>query len=191
MGFTEWTKSVPRRCLGRRGLALEQLITRAARRFTDHRWTSSDRHSSAICHPRRVSTLHYWWLVLKAEQYSGVTALALAEKYLDPDAADLIGRHFFAGAVVQFSGTGRFMVGNGLRVFQRAAVFEIGRYAGGSKRVATGGVGQGGDRRSPLDHMQHVKARQTPFRLDGYLCPHCGTGLPFFPARGRRRQSSC
>jgi hypothetical protein len=33
------------------------------------------------------------------------------------------------------------------------------RYAGGAKRMATGGIGQGGGLRSAPDHVQHVESR--------------------------------
>lgn len=52
------------------------------------------------------------------------------------------------------------MVRDHLRLLERAAVFEVLGDAGRPERVAAGGVGERGRKRPPLDHPQHVDARQ-------------------------------
>ena len=70
------------------------------------------------------------------------------------------------------------MIGDGLGVLERAAVLQVGGDAGGSKRVAAGGVGQGGRLRPPLDHLEDVEPRH---RLAGQLVPlvHAAEQRPF------------
>src|SRR5258708_36789608 len=43
-------------------------------------------------------------------------------------------------------------------MFQRASVLQLGSNAGRSKRVAAGGIGQGGSLSAALDHVEHIES---------------------------------
>src|SRR5260370_39545426 len=77
----------------------------------------------------------------------------------DLDFFNLLERKFLSGSVVKLSRPWRFVVRNGLGVLKRASVLEIGRDAGGSKRMAASGIGAGGRLGPPLDHMEDVEPR--------------------------------
>jgi len=55
------------------------------------------------------------------------------------------------------------MIGDGLRVLQRPAVFEIGGDAGGAKRMAASRVGQAGGLGPALDHVEHIEPGHSLF----------------------------
>ena len=68
------------------------------------------------------------------------------------------------------------MCGDLLSMLQRPAVLQVGSDAGHAKRVTTGGVGQGGAGRAPLDHRQNIFSRH---RIFGKFVP--------FPDRAEER----
>ena len=82
---------------------------------------------------------------------------------LDSDSADLLGRKLLPRAVVELGGPWRFVIGDGLGVLQRPAIFEIGGDAGGAKRMAAGRVGQAGGLGPALDHVEHIEPRHSLF----------------------------
>ena len=55
---------------------------------------------------------------------------------LDLDPLHLIEGNLVTGSVVEFGGAGGLVGGDGLGVFERSAIFEVGGDAGGPKRVA-------------------------------------------------------
>ena len=77
----------------------------------------------------------------------------------DPYPSNLLGSELLAGAIVELGRSRRFMIGDGLRVLQGSAVFEIGGDAGRTKGMAAGRVGQPSSLGSALDHVEHVKSR--------------------------------
>jgi hypothetical protein len=88
-----------------------------------------------------------------SESFAGGKALS------NPEPSDLFGSELLAGAVIQLGRPPRFVVGDGLGMFQRPAVLEIGGDAGGAKCMAAGRVGQAGSLGPPLNHVKHVKSR--------------------------------
>lgn len=77
---------------------------------------------------------------------------------------------------------------DGLRIFNRTAVFQIGRDPGGPKRVATRAFRKSGDARSAFDHAECIAARhrlwcQPPIAIDG---AEEGTFLVTFDVRRRK-----
>jgi hypothetical protein len=59
---------------------------------------------------------------------------------LNFDPFDFLERKFFAGAIVEFSGTWRFVVRDGLSVLQRAPILQLNINPGGPKSVTGSGI---------------------------------------------------
>jgi len=77
----------------------------------------------------------------------------------DSNSFDFIERKLLSRSVIELSGPGRFVVRDGLGVLERPAILQIRRDTGSPEGVATGGIGEGGGLRPPLDHLEDVKPR--------------------------------
>src|SRR5229473_7173915 len=77
---------------------------------------------------------------------------------LDFDPFHFVERKFLSGAIVKLGRPGRFVVGDGLGVFERAPIFKICGDTGRTESVTTRGVGQAGGPGATLDHVQHVES---------------------------------
>jgi len=51
------------------------------------------------------------------------------------------------------------VIGDGLGMLKSSTILQVSGDAGGSKRVAAGGIGEGGHLSSPLDHVEDVEPR--------------------------------
>ena len=70
--------------------------------------------------------------------------------WLDGDAFYLIQGNLILAAIIQFGRARRLVIGNLLRDFERAAVFEVRGDAGGAERVVADLRFDAGSGRSPL-----------------------------------------
>src|SRR5713101_1759762 len=77
---------------------------------------------------------------------------------LDFDSFHFVEREFLSGAIVKLRRPGRFVISEGLGMFEHATVLQVGGDTGRAEGMATGRVGQGGGVRPPLDHVQHVES---------------------------------
>src|SRR5689334_14238580 len=74
-------------------------------------------------------------------------------------ALNLIEREHVCCSVIEFGSAWRFMSGDRLGVFDRAAVFQIGSNARGSERVTADSLRfNAGSEGSALNHPQHIGA---------------------------------
>jgi hypothetical protein len=111
---------------------------------------------------------------------------------LDHDTLYFVERDLIAGAVIELRGLGRFVVGDGLGVFDGPAVLQVGGNAGRPERVVADGVRQSSGPGPPLDHVEGVPgvnravsqyllpaayaAEQGAFLLGGDAC-RCQIGI--------------
>jgi hypothetical protein len=72
------------------------------------------------------------------------------------DALDLVQRDFVGSAIMKLAGAWALMGRYLLRMFERAAIEQIGGDPGGAESMAIGGRAQGCLAASALDHTEHV-----------------------------------
>ena len=90
---------------------------------------------------------------------------------LNHDPFDLIEADLVAGAVIELGGAGGLVGGDGLGVFDRAAVEQVGGDAGGAEGVAVGGDAQFCLAHPSLDHAEDIDAVHA-VRGDGAALGH-------------------
>ncbi len=110
----------------------------------------------------------------------GFDSARMSSWFSNRDPLHFIERDLITGPIIELRRARRFMRGNQLGIFHRAAGLKIGRDAGRPERVATGGGGESGRLRVPLHHPQDVGTRHGVCRdLPVPVHASSGRGQPF------------